>query len=570
VLQSAKPVLAASMRDGSGDFAASTYALCEVLMRRHEQLEKEQLVSLQEKPDTKPALPPKLYTNRSGLHSLEMGDAGWRDLEKSDCTGFRGLTSDALVMGSCRPEAFEEGGFAIGRTDPDTKQRIYDVQDSDVLCFESGETDVEGCHMPIFVKATTGVFPPNTLFRLHRIDEPGTWPCPREGVYPKQRLLTVSAVFRTPDARRFVNDESTGKLCVKANVLRYAERTAYVQGLDDVLRKTPVLTMPLEFARAYEWTDWKGVTYNLRTEWAYVNGAAVPKPGCTPGTRDEHNGGMTPNDFLRRVNGIITERRGHGHGTMLSETFAYLTRDEALAVRLYSGPAYQPINDFLRQLSQLNSMYRAHVADHAEITFAATVKHIVWAVRKLSAVATPDEMETELWRAVRGEVPKSFWIPDESGEISAVDMGFMSTTRQRMTAVNYMDDGSSVLWRLKSAAETEAGFHHGADIRSLSQFADEDEVLFPPCTLLTLVEEAEEPGLSDSSVKSISSEVSEADREVSETSECLAKSGSKKSSGSEKKENSLTKVKTRGSMLSSSNGRSPHEDRLLTAVPTFI
>jgi hypothetical protein len=81
-------------------------------------------------------------------------------------------------------------------------------------------------------------------------------------------------------------------------------------------------------------------------------------------------------------------------------------------------------------------MYRAHVADHAEITFAATVKHIVWAVRKLSAltptpsmgphhapphpddtwqvrklsaVATPDEMETELWRAVRGEVPKSFW-----------------------------------------------------------------------------------------------------------------------------------------------------------------
>ena len=36
---------------------------------------------------------------------------------------------------------------------------------------------------------------------------------------------------------------------------------------------------------------------------------------------------------------------------MLPEDGAYLTIEEVLAVRLYSGPAYQPINEFLRQVA---------------------------------------------------------------------------------------------------------------------------------------------------------------------------------------------------------------------------
>ena len=50
--------------------------------------------------------------------------------------------------------------------------------------------------------------------------------------------------------------------------------------------------------------------------------------------------------------------------------------------------------------------------------------------------------------------------------------------------------GDNVLWQLAadahggSLAETDSGYHHGADISMLSQFAGEDEVLFPPCTIL--------------------------------------------------------------------------------------
>ena len=105
-----------------------------------------------------------------------------------------------------------------------------------------------------------------------------------------------------------------------------------------------------------------------------------------------------------------------------------------LAIRLYSGPAYQPINAFLRNVSkvraqssrrredhprasrkqlepstalrerlpptlrrpstashQVHGQFREQLARHASLTFAATTRHIINGIRKLSAVATPEE-----------------------------------------------------------------------------------------------------------------------------------------------------------------------------------
>ena len=145
-----------------------------------------------------------------------------------------------------------------------------------------------------------------------------------------------------------------GKLCSAATTLSYGSRDEYIRGLEPELVAKPVLSLAGEFEREVEWTDWKGGRHTLRAEWEYVNGPAAPLDGCTAGTRDGGNAGKLPADFQADVNGMIRQRRSEAAGEpSLPEEHAYLSIDEVLAVRLYSGPAYQPINGFLRQLAHL-------------------------------------------------------------------------------------------------------------------------------------------------------------------------------------------------------------------------
>lgn len=277
-----------------------------------------------------------------------------------------------------------------------------------------------------------------------------------------------------------------------------------------------MLTMAQEFSREYSWTDWKGASYTLHGEWEYVNGPAVSKPGCTPGHRDEQNHGVTVERFLRRANDVIAKGREALRARdqpMLREDDAHLTRDEVLAVRLYSGPAYQVINRFLREIANMQGEYRTGMAQHPNMTYAATVGHLCRAIRKLSAVVSKQDAERPLYRGVRGVLPNSFWMRGPHGLICATDTAFMSTSRNRDTPIRYMGEGINVLWQLQPQLETDDGFHHGADISILSQvrehrlhaqriapchdtpasaliwqFAGEEEVLFPPCTMLAVQE----------------------------------------------------------------------------------
>lgn len=151
---------------------------------------------------------------------------------------------------------------------------------------------------------------------------------------------------------------------------------------------------------------------------------------------------------------------------------------------LRAGPAYQPINDFLRAVGQLQGVHRSRLVTDAATTFAATVASLCSAIRKLAAVTSPGEAKQPLYRGVRGELPKAFWVADKQGMVCAVDMAFMSTSRNRKTPIDYMGSGKNVLWELCPKAQSDAAYHRGAEIKMLSQFAYEDEVLFPPCTML--------------------------------------------------------------------------------------
>ena len=145
-------------------------------------------------------------------------------------------------------------------------------------------------------------------------------------------------------------------------------------------------------------------------------------------------------------------------------------------MRLYSGPAFQPINTFLREVSRLSDEYQQRLARHPHLTFCSTIRHIINAIRKLAAVVTAEEAVMPLYRGVRGELPHGFWMPDTAGMVCGVEMGFMSTSRQKHTPMNYMaKTGMNVLWALKPMCETDEAYHRGADVAILSQFESEAE-----------------------------------------------------------------------------------------------
>ena len=134
------------------------------------------------------------------------------------------------------------------------------------------------------------------------------------------------------------------------------------------------------------------------------------------------------------------------------------------------------------------SLRLASSAGHIEPPLSRNERAVLYrcrAIRKLAAVATPEESSMTLSRGVRGMLPRGFFNPDDQGMAVAVDMAFMSTSRKRTVPINYMDSkGPNVLWELQPRVESDAGFHYGADISKLSQFTAEQEVLFPPCTAL--------------------------------------------------------------------------------------
>jgi hypothetical protein len=241
---------------------------------------------------------PQLYRHLRGIFSLAEADPEWTLIETPDRTGFRGLTSPVLTKVNCTAtnfchEGFLQWNFATGRNE---------LQDSDIVCFESAGPSQQGLHSAIMLDTTrlNGGFPPNTLFRLKSVRAPGTWVAPG-GIKVNQRLLVVTVTYRqaTLSARAGLS----GKLCGSVMSLQYGSRSTYINGLGDVV-DAPVLTLAMEFDRDMEWTDWQGRSYTLRQDWAYVKRrgprtrpAAPPAAGtrtATGGLRTTFSARSTP------------------------------------------------------------------------------------------------------------------------------------------------------------------------------------------------------------------------------------------------------------------------------------
>ena len=456
--------IARALQERDACYAASTYALCQ---------------SLWDGRRTEEPPPPMLYRHLQGKMGLTEIDPGWSELTIPDIHGFCGLVSNGITPGDCDPLNFGVGGY-MRRFQRGTDPPEYIVENSDIVGFISSASDELGAHSAVLTYTDyTGAFPPKTLFRLQRIIPPGEWMAPN-GVYPLQRLLVVTATYMPPRCNntRGGGTEVNGKMCARVTTLSYGSRADYIRGLNDVIAQ-PVLTMEQECGRQMEWQDQKGVRYSLQREWAYINGPAEPKEGCTAGTRDARNRGKLPSDFQAQTNAFIRERSADAttrHCVVLDPSLMEMNLEEVLAIRLYSGPAYQPINEFLRQVSRLSGAFREELIHHPGLTFSATVGHLCSGIRKLSAITSEEEATRPLFRGVRGELPHEFWHPDEQGIVCAVDMAFMSTSKNRSTPLGYMGEGKNVLWELEPVQESDGGLHIGADISALSQFEAEEEM----------------------------------------------------------------------------------------------
>mmetsp|Transcript_65874 Transcript_65874/g.77401 ORF Transcript_65874/g.77401 Transcript_65874/m.77401 type:complete len:690 (+) Transcript_65874:98-2167(+) len=469
-LQSVRAAMAYAMRDRKTSFAASTYKICDILYRNR--------VSRDNEP------PLMLFKHLHGLYSLSDDDPTWVEILNVDCKGFRGLTCTAMLQLTREAPFFTPNGFAQ-RHRKDGREEFIPVE-GEIVGFESRVDTHTGIHAATLLDEAgeTGAFPPNCLYRVKEVQPAGTWISPA-GNYPEVDLIIVTATY-LPHGSIF-DKKGAGKMCGNSHMLTYGSRKEYMRGLNDFLYD-PILTMAQEFDRQYKWTDWKGIQHTLQECWAYVNGPAVTMEDCTPGTRDEGNNGKTPEQFLSDVNTLIKERRDQGYPSQNKQCDlenALLIQDEVLAVRIYSGPAYQVINNFLRQVSTLDGDFRSEIVQHAELTMAATIGHIINAIRKLSAIVNDEELKAPLYRCIRGELPRIFWLTDEFNMLCATDGGFFSTSRCQLE--NYMELGDhNVMWNVLPSAEMDDAHHYGADISILSQFAAESEVLFPPCTMLVV------------------------------------------------------------------------------------
>lgn len=100
LLRSCANALGRALRERDPCYAASTYAICDALFSQQASLENKDL-------------PPRLYAHQRGRHSLVEKEPAWEGLETPDGTGFRGLTSAALVLVGRNPQRFTEEGYAV-------------------------------------------------------------------------------------------------------------------------------------------------------------------------------------------------------------------------------------------------------------------------------------------------------------------------------------------------------------------------------------------------------------------------------------------------------------------------
>ena len=131
---------------------------------------------------------------------------------------------------------------------------------------------------------------------------------------------------------------------------------------------------------------------------------------------------------------------------------AKLTMEEVVALRLYTGPAFQKYNSHLRfGLSIATTGAGGAPLSHSFGTRAKKERQYVTTIHAIASALKKVSRFTELpkggkvYRGMSGvKLPEAFEVPDAYGCRGGVELGFMSTSTDKKQALAYMDTKKSM------------------------------------------------------------------------------------------------------------------------------
>ena len=158
---------------------------------------------------------------------------------------------------------------------------------------------------------------------------------------------------------------------------------------------------------------------------------------------------------------------------------AELTRSQVAALRLYTTSAFKYLNSPLRHQSDYYQVQKPH-------PLPLTAAYINEGIKKLrSAYAVQHKetatSETVLWRGMSNVSMREAFMRGRQG---GTELAFGSVTKDLKVSLRYATEGGASANNLIFKFAVDNFLQYGAELKWVSAFPEEEEVLYPPLTYL--------------------------------------------------------------------------------------